>query len=332
MSVIHEPVVVTGSVAAAPKRALVVGDDPELGQFIASALGSECEVVCVASGTEKEAQACEDVHPALVVVDGDRFARIAREHLEPERLVESLRAACEQAERKGQAKSDLLNMVAHELRTPLSVIQLQVQMLARPGTEALSPSQATALARTQRATARLLQLVDSLLEYTRAQSGQITIRTESFDVALLVDEIVDEARTAAERKGLEVRVDVRPGLPALRSDRRLVGVVLTNLVGNAIKFTERGSVGVSIAEEGGTHVVSVVDTGPGIPEQHQSRIFEPFYQPERGGQPSGFGLGLALARQLVATLSGSIQLESREGVGSTFHVRFPPLDAGRVQG
>jgi signal transduction histidine kinase len=307
-------------------RALVVADDLELQRFAEEALASKYEVVCIAPGTEGEARASEELHPALVVIDGNRFASIAREHLELEKRVESSRVAREHAEQASHKQAELLRMVSHELRTPLAVIQLQMKTLARSGSEAPSQGQATALMRTQRATMRLLQLVDTLLDYTRAQSNQLTIRSEWFDLSLLIDEIVEEGSVEAESKGLELRVALPSGLAPLCSDRRLVSIVITNLVGNAIKFTQSGSVCVSAWMEESSHVVSVVDTGPGIPQDKQSLVFEPFQRLERGGQPShGFGLGLALVQQLATTLGGSVQLESREGVGSIFRVRFPPL-------
>jgi signal transduction histidine kinase len=316
-----------GGVVAGEKRALVVADDLELQRFVEDALATNYAVVCIAPGTEREVRASEEVHPALVVIDGNRFACIAREHFNLERQVESSRAAREHAEQTSRTQAQLLRMVSHELRTPLGVIQLQTKALERSGSEGLSQTQATALMRTQRAAMRLLQLVDTLLDYTRAQSDQLTLRSEWFDLSLLIDEIVEEARADAETKGLELRVDVQSALAPLCSDRRLVGIVLTNLIGNAIKFTECGSVRVAASAEEGVHVVSVTDTGPGIPQDQQDLVFEPFHRIERGGQPSpGFGLGLALVRQLTTTLGGSVELESREGAGSTFRVRLPPLD------
>jgi signal transduction histidine kinase len=309
------------------KHALIVADDLELQRFVEEALASKYAVVCIAPGTEREVRASEQIRPALVVIDGDRFARIAREHFDLERQIESSRAAREHAEQTSRTQAQLLRMVSHELRTPLGVIQLQTKALERSGAEGLSQTQATALMRTQRAAMRLLQLVDTLLDYTRAQSDQLTLRSEWFDLPLLIDEIVDEARAEAESKGLELQVAAESGLAPLCSDRRLVGIVLTNLVGNAIKFTESGSIRVGASVDEGVHVVSVTDTGPGIPQEQQNLVFEPFQRLDRGGQPSpGFGLGLALVRQLTATLGGSVHLESREGAGSTFRVRLPPLD------
>jgi signal transduction histidine kinase len=243
---------------------------------------------------------------------------------------EAMRLAREQAERASQVKSDFLRLVSHELRTPLTAISGYLEILRRAKSEALSEPQQQLVGKIGRSANRLRDLVESLLEYTRIQSGRIVVRAEPLDLAALAADVADELRPQAEQKGLTLAVEPAAPLPTLSSDARLVRLVLVNLIGNAVKFTVRGGVTVSLAERDGQHLVSVADTGPGIRPEHQALVFEPFGQlgeVDKKHQP-GFGLGLALVRQIVDALGGKVELHSAEGRGATFTVSLPPAAAG----
>lgn len=257
--------------------------------------------------------------------DAERLAdELGRRKRELETALDAMRFAREQADRASAQKTSLLRMVSHELRTPLAALLLQVDRLRRDAAE-LSPHHRDAVGRMRSAMTRLSSLVDSLLEYSRIETGRVTVAPARLDPAAVAGEVVHELEPLAAGKGLSVSCPPPGSAPALETDPRLLRLVLFNLVHNAIKFTDRGSVAVSIAVEDGEHRITVLDTGRGIAPEDQGRIFEPFEQLEaiaRKHTP-GIGLGLALVREMVGVLDGRIALESRPGAGSTFTVSIP---------
>lgn len=274
-------------------------------------------------------QARDVLRTELAVREGDagRLAvELARRRRELATALASTRFAREHAERASAQKSALLHLVSHELRTPLSVLLLQLERVRRE-TTALSPRQAEAVARMRAAARRLSGLVDTLLEYARIESGRLTLAPEPFDAAEAAAEIVEELRVHAEQKGLAVELEAGGPLPLLVSDRRLLGVVLVNLLQNAIKFTDTGRIGLAVGASAAGHVFRVTDTGRGISADDQARIFEPFEQLERLARKHtpGVGLGLTLVREMVGALGGNLALASTPGLGSTFTVTVPSL-------
>jgi len=257
--------------------------------------------------------------------DAERLAtELARRKRELQTALDAMRFAREQADRASAQKTSLLRLVSHELRTPISALLLQVERLRRDAGE-LSPPHRDAVSRMRSATQRLSGLVDSLLEYARVDAGRVTLEPESLDPARIAADVLDELRPHADAKRLALHSTAPGAVPLLETDPRLLRLVLVNLVSNAIKFSDEGSVTVTIDVEGAEHRIAVRDTGRGIAPEDQARIFEPFEQLEaitRKHTP-GVGLGLALVREMVSTLGGGITLESRPGAGSTFTVRLP---------
>jgi signal transduction histidine kinase len=251
-------------------------------------------------------------------------AELGRRKRELETALDAMRFAREQADRASAQKTGLLRLVSHELRTPLSAVLLQVDRLRRDAAH-LSPAHRDAVARMRSATQRLTTLVESLLEFARMESGRVTLEPEVLDPARVAGEALEELRPHAQAKGLEVTGPVPGSSAHLETDARLLRLVLLNLISNAIKFTEAGSITVSVEAAGGVHRFGVRDTGRGIAPEHQARIFEPFEQLEELARKHtpGMGLGLALVREMVASLGGTIGLESRVGEGSTFTVVLP---------
>jgi signal transduction histidine kinase len=173
---------------------------------------------------------------------------------------------------------------------------------------------------------RLTTLIDSLLEYARGESGRLSASVLEFSVSDVVKEAIDELRPSAERKGIELRFTAEGALPPLLSDPRLVRLILSNLLANAVKFTEKGAVEVLLKRgPDGQQVLAVKDTGPGIRPEDQKSLFEPFLQLEstRALQQTGVGLGLALVRAMASALGGNVSLDSEVGRGSTFSVTIP---------
>jgi signal transduction histidine kinase len=240
--------------------------------------------------------------------------------------LDAMRVAREQAERASQVKSDFLRLVSHELRTPLTAISGYLQLLRRTPADALSGAQRELVQKLARSSDRLQDLVESLVEYARSESGRLSVNPEPFDLAALASDVADELRPQAEQKGLTLAVEAAAPLAPLESDARLVRLILVNLVANAVKFTGRGGVTISLSHGGGVHRLAVSDTGPGVEAGRQAAIFEPFGHLEdvSGKHKPGFGLGLALVRQMVDALGGRIELHSEVGVGSTFTVSLPP--------
>jgi signal transduction histidine kinase len=266
--------------------------------------------------------------------DLEALARqLAERKREVELAVASLRVAREQAEHASQLKSNFLGLVSHELRTPITALQLQVERLQR-SKEPRSERQSEILTRMSNASNRLGGLVESLLSYARISSGRLTTTPQAVDLQAVIGDAVDELRPAAEAKGLSLGW-VGAASPPVHSDPQLIRLIVTNLVGNAIKFTETGSVEVELQRTEGAHRILVRDTGPGIPKHEHGRIFEAFehIEPTRKKHTPGIGLGLALVREMVGALAGRVELESDLGRGSTFIVTLPTtLEEGADSG
>jgi signal transduction histidine kinase len=267
--------------------------------------------------------------------DLEELAReVARRKRELQTALEGMRVARAHAEQAGQARTDFLSLVSHELRTPLTSISLYLQALQRGGEGALAPRQLEVLRKIGGSSGRLQEMIDMLLEYIAARAGRLVRRVEAIDLPALAAAAVEDLQPQAEQKGLELRLDAAEGLAPLWSDAGLVRLVLVNLAGNAIKYTERGRVEVRLSYGDGRHRLAVRDTGPGIPVEQQALVFEPFTQlePLRYKHKPGIGLGLALVREVVRALQGEIDLTSRVGEGTTFTVQLPPLSADEEGG
>jgi len=218
-------------------------------------------------------------------------------------------------------------MVSHELRTPLSTIHMNAQLLARAKDATLPDSLKARVDRLTQATRQMTTLIEGLLEYTRVESGRIHAHPEEVDTYKLAQEV---AEAHADSTTPEVQLVLEPPqtqLTSLVSDPRLVRVVLSNLVGNALKFTQKGTVTIRLTSDAHTHSFEVHDTGIGIPEEDLPRVFLPFEQLEPVQRKSipGVGLGLALVKQLVETLGGRLDVMSQVGTGSTFAVHLPSI-------
>ena len=248
---------------------------------------------------------------------------------EREELVEEI-AVLRAALAAERAKADAFAQLSHELRTLISGVTGITGLLLE--TELL-PEQRDYAKRIRGFSDALVELVNNVLDLSKLEAGKIEIERVDFDVRRAVDEVGELLAERAQAKGLELRDrgGGASGVPsALRGDPGKVRQVLLNLVSNAVKFTDRGEVVLraTVKEDAGGRVVvgiDVRDTGVGISPEGQARLFQPFTQVHAGGGRSfgGSGLGLALARQLVEAMGGTIGVESRLGEGSTFHAAKP---------
>lgn len=221
-------------------------------------------------------------------------------------------------------KDEFLSNISHELRTPLTSVLGYIAIMQEEMSGPLTDKQRGELAHAKRSGERLLELIEDLLELTSLRHGAAEVVVESFDprdalrVAL---ETVGSAPTGVE---LRVKAPASP-VPTMRSDRRKITKILVSLLGNAFKFTPRGSVTASVQIGDGTVQYRVQDSGIGIPPAAREAVFDEFRQLDGTAtrRYAGSGLGLTLARKLAQVLGGEITLESVEGSGSTFSVELP---------
>jgi PAS domain S-box-containing protein len=251
------------------------------------------------------------------------YISIARDISDRVRAAEALRDALEEAERASRAKSQFLANVSHELRTPMNAI---IGMTELALDEELSPELRDYLETTRESADLLLSLVNDVLDISKLEAGKFVLEDINFSLRELVDETVRGISSRAYRKGLELACRVASDVPDnLHGDPLRLRQILTNLVGNAIKFTDEGEIVVEISLNtcsGRSCVLqfSVKDTGIGISEQDQQRIFAPFTQADASSTRrfAGTGLGLAIASHLINCFHGQFWLESEVGAGSTF--------------
>lgn len=223
-------------------------------------------------------------------------------------------------------RRDFISNISHELRTPLASLKALVETLCEGALED-PPAARRFLGRMETELDALTQMVQELLELSRIESGRVPLRLEPVAVEEIVLPPLERLRPQAERAGLVLRVVLPSGLPQVRADGERVRQVVSNLVHNAIKFTPPGGDVTVTAEPMGNEVlVSVRDTGIGIPAEDLPRIFERFYKADRARSGGGTGLGLAIAKHIVQAHGGRIWAESFEGKGSTFYFSLPVAD------
>jgi signal transduction histidine kinase len=224
-----------------------------------------------------------------------------------------------------QHKSQFLANMSHELRTPLNAILGYTELLLDGLYGKLGDKAMGVLERVQSNGKHLLGLINDVLDLAKIEAGQLTLTISDYSVGAMVQSVVAATESLAKAKGLELKAEVAPAMPLGHGDERRLTQVLLNLVGNAIKFTDQGSVTVTARARDGAFKLAVRDTGPGIAEADQARIFEEFQQVDNSStrKKGGTGLGLAISRRIVEMHGGTIAVESQLGAGATFRVDLP---------
>jgi signal transduction histidine kinase/DNA-binding response OmpR family regulator len=242
------------------------------------------------------------------------------------------------AEETNRLKSRFLSTVSHELRTPLNLIVGLSEMLLRERDGALASSAAALqdLDRIYVNAQHLGRMVGDVLDLASSEAGQLRLYQEPLDLAEVLQAVVATGAQLAQEKGLAWRAQLPPAGAWVRGDRTRLRQVALNLVGNAVKFTERGAVTLELSAADDGVTVSIADTGPGVPLADQRRIFDEFRASERTADRGygGLGLGLAICKQLIERHGGTIGVRSsgEQDAGATFFFTLPPLDAGAPQG
>ena len=254
------------------------------------------------------------------------------------RLVEEVQnhdRARARAEQASRAKSEFLATMSHEIRTPMNGVLGMLRLMADGP---LNDRQRQQVRVMRSSSEILLGILNDILDYSRVESGEIEVDNAVFDLHELVEDIVVLMQGRAREKDLALELTIGEGVPAaVTGDRQKLSQVLLNLLGNGIKFTDRGAVSLALsngAQRDAIHL-AVRDTGPGIAEPDLAQLFEPFYQAassRRHGQQTGTGLGLAISRRLVTAMGGQIAVETEPGKGSCFSVTLPlPQSEAAVQ-
>ncbi|MBI3292122.1 MAG: GAF domain-containing sensor histidine kinase [Elusimicrobia bacterium] len=254
--------------------------------------------------------------------------------IENVRLYERLQRALEELERLNRMKTEFISMVSHELRTPVTTIKGVLALILGGEVGALESQQQKFLTTAAQAVDRLMFLISDLLDISRIEAGQIKMRPQLVPLGDLIVQATGEFQRQAKEKHLTFRVDIPAEAPRVMGDPDRLFQVVSNLLANAIKFTPSGGhVTVSAQDQGEFVMISVADTGPGIPPEEQERVFEKFYQIDSSATRSvkGSGLGLAIVKSIVELHGGRVWVESKVGHGTTFRVVLPrvkePLSA-----
>ena len=247
------------------------------------------------------------------------------------RYAEELEAALERARAADKARSMFFSVVSHDIRTPLNAILGYSEMLQRGVKSEAERNDALKFIRDSGTT--LLQLVNDVLDLAKMDAGKMTLQPERVVLTQLTDEVFSSFWRDASEKGVKL-VNSTDDVPALMIDGHRFRQILFNLIGNAVKFTKTGFVDVKASYSDGILVVSVVDTGCGIPEDMLLKILDPFVQiidpSHAADRAAGTGLGLSICRRLAETMGGEIDVKSELGRGSTFIVRVP-AEVAKVQ-
>ncbi|CAN7702972.1 ATP-binding protein [Pseudoduganella sp. LjRoot289] len=264
----------------------------------------------------------EDITERKAAEDELRRHRAHLEELVRERTAE-LSIALSRAESANRAKSVFLSNMSHELRTPLNAVIGYSQLLQND--PAAGSAQKEQLAMINRSGHHLLTLINDILELSKIESGRSELQLAPVDLDTLFESVLEMVRQRASEHGTALRLDCAGVPQVIMADGAKLRQVLLNLLSNAVKFTRRGKVTLSVRGNAGAGRgdtvrlrFAVADTGPGIAEDDQRRIFQPFVQAANGSGQSGTGLGLTISREYVQLMGGDLQLQSAPGEGSTF--------------
>jgi PAS domain S-box-containing protein len=315
-----------------------------LGMDAADLVGTQRQPERLRMGVvETTAQGALNFDECIVTPDGERWIawvetpvggargeavlqRVGRDVTERVAFEQELQDARLKAEAANEAKSRFLATVSHEFRTPLNGILGMADLL---NDTKVDPEQTTYVSALRTSGEALLSLVDDILDFAKVEAGKLELLAEPFDIALLTESVAELMAPRAQAKGVDLAALISPDLSTrVIGDMERVRQILLNLVGNAVKFTDAGGVGIHINPVASGLKLMIDDTGPGIDKSRLTAIFNEFEQANAAVSQShgGTGLGLAIVKRLVRLMDGTIEVVSEPGQGSSFRV-FLPLQA-----
>jgi PAS domain S-box-containing protein len=247
------------------------------------------------------------------------FAKVTRD-LSERRKAEDQRLRLSQAHEEIRLRDDFLSIVSHELKTPLTAMQLQLELLGMR-LDTIDSALASTVERVTHSGDRLASLIDSLLDVSRIATGRLVLKCERFDAARDIEHVVEGLRPAAGAAGCELDLHTEESLE-VTWDRVRIDQVVMNLLSNAIKYGAGGPIAMTLAKDGDAVVLEIRDHGPGIPEEDLTRIFGRFERAASMRHYGGLGLGLYVAREIVEAHAGTVHARNLPG-GACFTVRLP---------
>jgi signal transduction histidine kinase len=255
----------------------------------------------------------------------EAFAAQSAIAVENARLFGEIAQKSRELEIASQHKSQFVANMSHELRTPLAAMLGYAELLRDGMFGELSEKSIRIIERVQANGKHLLGLINTVLDISKIESGQFKLNLGEYSLDSMVETVRVATESLASAKKLSFRTDVANGLPYGFGDEQRLTQVLLNLVGNAIKFTDKGEVAIEATAENGSFTVAVRDTGPGIALADQAKIFEEFQQADNSAtkRKGGTGLGLSIAKRIIGMHGGRIWVESDVGKGSTFAFTIP---------
>jgi len=240
---------------------------------------------------------------------------------------EELQTANKKLKAMYEMQKEFTSTVSHELRTPLASIKMAIDLISQEIVGTINSEQKDILRRAKQETDRLKRLIDDILDLTKIEAGKLQMSFIMNDIHRVILQVTESQKDVAQNRGLFIKTEFDPNVPQVPFDSDRMVQVLNNLLGNAIKFTKQGGIIIKTEDKSQENhiLISVIDSGKGISEKDQPRLFQKFQQIEsaEGNEEGGTGLGLAISKEIITRHGGKIWVESKPGEGATFHIMLP---------